>query len=81
MSNPTQEVFTEEQLQQTQKLNIELKNEITELTNKLSKLKSEHKMNNILIFKHCKHEWKLDTHYFSYDERPNICTKCNMVRN
>ena len=50
MSNPTQEVFTEEQLQQTQKLNIELKNEITELTNKLSKLKSEHKMNNILIF-------------------------------
>ena len=63
------------------KRNIEIRYEIGELTKKLKLLKNEQKMNNIVIFKNCEHNWVLDKSYFQYDERPNRCTKCNLVKN
>lgn len=72
---------TEIEIKLTQELNIEIQKEIRDISQKLFELKNEHKMNNVFIFKNCKHNWILDKQYFAYDERPNICTKCNMVRN
>ena len=63
------------------KRNIEIHHEICNLTKQLKLLKTEQKMNNIYIFKHCVHNWVLDKEYFQYDERPNRCTKCNLVKN
>jgi hypothetical protein len=63
------------------KRNIEIRHEIGSLTKQLKLLKTEQKMNNIYIFKHCVHNWVLDKAYFQYDERPNRCTKCNLVKN
>jgi hypothetical protein len=63
------------------KRNIEIRHEIGSLTKQLKLLKTEQKMNNIYIFKNCVHNWVLDNEYFQYDERPNRCTKCNLVKN
>jgi len=54
---------------------------IIELNKEIKALKNEKKMNNIFIFENCEHEWVLAREYFQYDERPNKCTKCNLVRN
>jgi hypothetical protein len=63
------------------KRNKEIQNEIDSLNKQLKFLKNEHKMNNIYIFKNCVHNLVLDNEYFQYDERPNRCTKCNLVKN
>ena len=82
MSNENQSLLSnDDELKIKQELNFEIQKEISELTSKLSTLKKEYKLNNVFIFKNCKHNWVLDTRFFAYDERPNICTKCNMVRN
>ena len=51
------------------------------MTEKIKLLKHEKKMNDIYIFNNCEHNWVLDRSYFQYDERPNRCTKCNLVKN
>jgi hypothetical protein len=61
--------------------NKKIRLEIGALTKQLKLLKNEQKMNNIYIFKNCEHNWVLDKTYFQYDERPNRCTKCNLVKN
>ena len=63
------------------KRNIEIRQMIVDLNTKIKGLKYEKKMNDIFIFKHCEHEWVLAPEYFQYDERPNKCKKCNLVRN
>ena len=63
------------------KRNIEIRQMIVELNTKIKDLKYEKKMNDIFIFKNCEHEWVLAREYFQYDERPNKCKKCNLVRN
>ena len=75
------ETDIEIEMKLTQELNVEIQKEIRDISQKLIELKKEYKMNNVFIFKNCKHNWILDKKYFAYDERPNICTKCNMVRN
>ena len=72
---------SETNIDEKHKRNIEIRYEIGELTKKLKLLKNEQKMNNIFIFKNCEHNWVLDKSYFQYDERPNRCTKCNLVKN
>lgn len=62
-------------------LNKEISREIRDLNEKIKVLKNEQKMNNIFIFNTCEHKWVLDISYFQYDERPNRCTKCNLVKN
>ena len=59
----------------------EIRHEIKALNNKIKMLKDELKLNKIFIFNNCEHEWILAREYFQYDEHPNKCTKCNMVRN
>jgi len=54
---------------------------IIELNNEIKVLKNEKKKNKVFIFENCKHNWVLAPEYFQYDERPNKCTKCNLVRN
>lgn len=63
------------------KRNIEIRQMIVDLNTKIKELKYEKKMNDIFIFKNCDHEWVLSPEYFQYDERPNKCKKCNLVRN
>jgi hypothetical protein len=61
--------------------NKEIRREISQITEKIRLLKHEKKMNDIYIFNNCEHNWVLDRTYFQYDERPNRCTKCNLVKN
>ena len=61
--------------------NKEIRREISQITEKIRLLKHEKKMNDIYIFNNCEHKWVLDRSYFQYDERPNRCTKCNLVKN
>lgn len=61
--------------------NKEIRFEIIELTKQIKLLREEKKMNDIFIFNNCEHNWILDRSYFQYDERPNRCTKCNLVKN
>ena len=63
------------------KRNKEIRREISQITEKIKLLKNEQKMNHIYIFNNCEHKWVLDKSYFQYDERPNRCTKCNLVKN
>jgi uncharacterized protein YaaR (DUF327 family) len=63
------------------KRNKEIRQMIVDLNTKIKELKNEKKMNDIFIFKNCVHEWVLAREYFQYDERPNKCKKCNLVRN
>ena len=58
-----------------------IKSEIQNLKEKIYMLRQEKKINDVFIFNNCEHNWIKDTKYFQYDERPNRCTKCNMVRN
>lgn len=81
LSNETEPLVNDEELKLKLELNYKIQKEIRELTTKLATLKKDFKTNNVFIFKNCKHNWILDKQYFAYDERPNICTKCNMVRN
>ena len=59
----------------------EIEKEISILNKKLRDFNKELKNVNQLIFKNCKHNWVKDYNYYSYDERPNRCTICNMVKN
>ena len=61
--------------------NKEINKEIKLLKEKIYSLSQEKKINNVFIFDNCKHNWVLDRRYFQYDERPNRCTICNMVKN
>ena len=63
------------------KRNKEIRGELSELNDKIKLLRHEKKMNDIFIFNNCQHNWVLDRKYFQYDERPNRCTKCNLVKN
>ena len=61
--------------------NLEIRDEIKELKEKIYMLNQEKKINDVFIFSNCVHNWVKDHRYFQYDDRPNRCTKCNMVRN
>lgn len=61
--------------------NKDIKYEIKELKEKIYLLNQEKKINDVFIFSNCVHNWIKDRRYFQYDDRPNRCTKCNMVRN
>jgi len=68
-------------INETLKRNKEIRLEISKLNDKIKLLKHEKKMNDIFMFNNCEHNWVLDRQYFQYDERPNRCTKCNLVKN
>ena len=59
----------------------DLEKEISSFNNKIKELNKELKNINQLILKNCEHNWIRDYNYYSYDERPNRCTICNMVKN
>ena len=61
--------------------NKEINKEIKSLKEKIYSLSQEKKINEVFIFNNCEHNWVLDHRYFQYDERPNRCTICNMVKN
>ena len=61
--------------------NKEIKDEIKTLKEKIYMLSQEQKINDVFIFSNCVHNWIKDNNYFQYDDRPNRCTKCNMIRN
>ena len=61
--------------------NKEIKDEIKTLKEKIYMLSQEQKINDVFIFSNGVHNWIKDSNYFQYDERPNRCTKCNMIRN
>ena len=63
------------------KRNKEIKNDIKILKEKIYMLNQEKKINDVFIFTNCQHNWIKDRNFFQYDDRPNRCTKCNMVRN
>lgn len=54
--------------------------EIRILSKKLRGLERQNKNLNQQIFDGCKHNWVKDRKYFTYDDRFNICTKCNFIR-
>ena len=61
------------------KRNKEIKNDIKILKEKIYMLNQEKKINDVFIFNNCEHNWVKDIKYYTYDERPNRCTKCNFV--
>jgi hypothetical protein len=61
--------------------NKNIKSEIRNLKEKIYMLNQEKKINDVFIFNNCQHNWVKDRNFFQYDDRPNRCTKCNMVRN
>jgi len=61
--------------------NKNIKSEIKQLKEKIYVLNQEKKINDVFIFNNCQHNWIKDRNFFQYDDRPNRCTKCNMVRN
>lgn len=60
--------------------NREIDLSIKELKDKIRKLENEKKFNINYILKNCKHQWILDRAYFQYDERPNKCKICNLIK-
>jgi len=73
--------MSEQNIKEKQNRNLEIKDEIKALKEKIYMLNQEKKINDVFIFSNCVHNWIKDNRYFQYDERPNRCTKCNMVRN
>ena len=60
--------------------NNDIDEEIKSLKKQIQLLKNEKKSIINYILKNCNHEWELDRSYFQYDERPNKCKKCNLMR-
>jgi hypothetical protein len=73
--------MSEQTIIDKQNRNLEIRDEIKVLKEQIYMLKQEQKINDVFIFSNCVHNWVKDRNYFQYDERPNRCTKCNMVRN
>lgn len=61
--------------------NKNIKSEVRNLKEKIYMLNQEKKINDVFIFNNCEHNWVKDRNFFQYDDRPNRCTRCNMVRN
>ena len=73
--------MSEQNIIDKQNRNLEIRDEIKELKEKIYMLSQEKKINDVFIFSNCVHNWIKDHRYFQYDDRPNRCSKCNMVRN
>ena len=73
--------MSEKIIKDKQLRNLEIRGEIKALKEKIYMLSQEKKINDVFIFSNCVHNWIKDRNYFQYDDRPNKCTKCNMVRN
>ena len=73
--------MSEQNIKEKQNRNKDIKYEIKQLKEKIYMLNQEKKINDVFIFSNCVHNWVKDRNFFQYDERPNRCTKCNMVRN
>jgi hypothetical protein len=73
--------MSEQNIIDKQNRNLEIISQIKGLKEKIYMLSQEKKINDVFIFSNCVHNWIKDRNYFQYDERPNRCTKCNMVRN
>ena len=73
--------MSEQTIIDKQNRNLEIRDEIKVLKEQIYMLKQEQKINDVFIFSNCVHNWVKDRNYFQYDDRPNRCTKCNMVRN
>ena len=73
--------MSEQNIIDKQNRNLKIRDEIKALKENIYMLNQELKINDVFIFSNCLHNWVKDRHYFQYDERPNRCTKCNMVRN
>ena len=73
--------MSEQNIKEKQNRNLEITSQIKGLKEQLYMLKQEQKNNDVFIFTNCQHNWVKDLNYFQYDERPNRCTKCKMVRN
>ena len=73
--------MSEQNIKEKQNRNLEIISQIKGLKEKIYMLSQEKKINDVFIFSNCVHNWIKDRNYFQYDERPNRCTKCNMVRN
>jgi hypothetical protein len=54
--------------------------EIKILSKKLRELEKGNKNLNHKIYEGCNHNWIKDIKYYTYDDRHNICTKCNFLR-
>ena len=75
------EQMSEQIIKEKMNRNKEIKDEIKTLKEKIYMLSQEQKINTVFIFSKCVHNWIKARNYFQYDDRPNRCTKCNMVRN
>ena len=65
-----------------QELILEKRKYESEISDLQKKIKEKIKLKKDLeriIFRNCKHNWVKDIKYYTYDERPNRCTKCNFV--
>jgi len=47
--------------------------------NLVKELEKENKTIMKTIRDNCNHNWVKDPNYYTYNERPNRCTKCNLV--
>jgi hypothetical protein len=57
----------------------DLERKILTYKNLVKELEKENKTIMKTIHDNCKHNWVKDPNYYTYDERPNRCTKCNLV--
>ena len=58
----------------------EINEEIIQYRNKLKFLENKKKKLNRIIYENCNHNWIYDYKFFTYDERPKICTICKSVK-
>ena len=57
----------------------DLERKILTYKNLVKELEKENKTIMKTIHDNCNHNWIKDPNYYTYDERPNRCTKCNLV--
>ena len=57
----------------------DIERRILSYKNLVKELEKENKTIMKTIHDNCNHNWVKDPKYYTYDERPNRCTICNLV--
>jgi hypothetical protein len=71
--------LTDSKIQELITSHKDLDEKIFSLKKQIIELKNKNKTIMKTIHDNCNHNWVKDPNYYTYDERPNRCTKCNLV--
>nr|QDY52095.1 hypothetical protein 3_74 [Mimiviridae sp. ChoanoV1] len=72
--------INEDEVEKLLSKRFKINKDINKLKKELTNLEREKKKLNKQIYDNCNHNWIYDYKYFTYDDRPQICTICRFVK-